>query len=66
MTVGGVILPETAKERPLLGTVVSLGPGKWDKENPGQRKSMIVSVGLQALEVNVKLRDDREYGAAGS
>ncbi len=44
VTVGGVILPEAAKERPLIGTVVTIGPGKWDKENPGQRKPMIVSV----------------------
>mmetsp|Transcript_25286 Transcript_25286/g.54952 ORF Transcript_25286/g.54952 Transcript_25286/m.54952 type:complete len:242 (+) Transcript_25286:107-832(+) len=49
VTVGGVILPETAKERPLMGTVVSLGPGKWDKENPGQRKNMIVKAGDKIL-----------------
>jgi len=27
-TVGGIILPETAKEKPQIGTVVAVGPGK--------------------------------------
>jgi co-chaperonin GroES (HSP10) len=42
VTIGGVVLPETAKERPLLGTVVSMGPGKYDKDSPEQRKAMVV------------------------
>ncbi len=27
-TAGGIVLPETAKEKPLMGKVVSTGPGK--------------------------------------
>lgn len=27
-TAGGIILPDTAKEKPLRGTVVAVGPGK--------------------------------------
>ena len=27
-TVGGIILPDTAKEKPQIGTVVAVGPGK--------------------------------------
>lgn len=27
-TVGGIILPDTAKEKPVEGTVVAIGPGK--------------------------------------
>ena len=49
VTVGGVVLPEAAKERPLMGTVATVGPGKWDKENPGQRKAMVVKEGDKVL-----------------
>lgn len=27
-TAGGILLPEAAKEKPLMGTVVAVGPGK--------------------------------------
>ena len=30
-TKGGVLLPESAKEKPVVGTVVSCGPGKTDE-----------------------------------
>ena len=26
-----------------------MGPGKWDKENPGQRKAMVVKAGDKVL-----------------
>jgi chaperonin GroES len=26
---GGIIIPDTAKERPLEGVVVAVGPGRW-------------------------------------
>lgn len=36
-TAGGIVLPETAKERPQRGTVISVGPGKMlDSGNRGQ------------------------------
>lgn len=28
-TVGGIIIPDTAKEKPQKGTVISVGPGKY-------------------------------------
>lgn len=31
-TKGGIILPETAKEKPKQGEIVAVGPGKVDKE----------------------------------
>ena len=34
-TVGGIIIPDTAKEKPQEGKVVAVGPGKLDDE--GQR-----------------------------
>ncbi len=29
-TAGGIIIPDTAKEKPLRGTVIAVGPGKKD------------------------------------
>lgn len=43
MTKSGIILPETAKEKPERGIVVAVGPGKL--LDNGQRASMDVSVG---------------------
>lgn len=41
MTASGIIIPDTAKEKPEQGTVVAVGPGKWDED--GERR-MPVSV----------------------
>ena len=30
-TTGGIIIPDTAKEKPQEGKVVGVGPGKWDE-----------------------------------
>lgn len=49
VTMGGVILPEVAKERPLLGTVVRTGPGKYDKDAPNHRKPMTLKEGDKVL-----------------
>jgi chaperonin GroES len=46
-TKGGIILPETAKEKPKQGEVVAVGPGKTDEE--GKLHAMHVSVGDQVL-----------------
>jgi chaperonin GroES len=32
VTAGGIVLPETAKEKPQKGTVLSVGPGERDEE----------------------------------
>lgn len=29
-TSGGIIIPDTAKEKPQEGKVIAVGPGKWD------------------------------------
>jgi|TARA_B100000768_G_scaffold168105_1_gene172703 chaperonin GroES len=41
-TSSGIIIPDTAKEKPLKGTVVAVGPGKKDE-------SMTVKVGDAVL-----------------
>ena len=30
-TKGGILLPDTAKEKPQEGKVIAVGPGKWDE-----------------------------------
>ena len=42
-TKGGIIIPDTAKEKPQEGEVVAVGPGKVS--NSGDTVSMNVSVG---------------------
>jgi len=47
ITPGGIVLPETAKEKPQKGTVLSVGPG--DRDESGKRIPMDVSVGETVL-----------------
>jgi len=42
-TAGGIVLPDTAKEKPQRGTVVSVGPGRL--LDNGNRGSLSVAVG---------------------
>ena len=60
---GGIIIPDTAKEKPQEGEVVAVGPGKVTED--GKRQPMEVKVGDKILfgkysgsEVKV---DDKEY-----
>jgi chaperonin GroES len=46
-TAGGILLPETAKEKPQEGEVIAAGPGKLDDN--GNRVSMEVKVGDRVL-----------------
>lgn len=43
VTAGGIILPETAKEKPQQGKVLAAGPG--DRNEKGERIEMDVKVG---------------------
>jgi chaperonin GroES len=46
-TAGGIIVPDTAKEKPQRGKVVAVGPGEMTEE--GKRKPMDVKVGNEVL-----------------
>lgn len=46
-TASGIILPETAKEKPQEGDVVAIGPGRRDDD--GNRVEMDVTVGDTVL-----------------
>mgnify|MGYP005838498223 FL=1 len=62
-TASGIILPETAKERPQEGKVVAVGPGKLD-ESGKSRLPMDVKVGDTVLfakyaGTEIKLEDKK-------
>jgi chaperonin GroES len=47
MTVSGIYVPETVKEKPQKGTVIAVGPGRKDDE--GKRIPMDVAMGDRVL-----------------
>jgi chaperonin GroES len=63
-TASGLLLPETAKERPQEGLIVAVGPGRWD-EDGAKRVAMEVAVGDKIVFAKysgseIKL-DDKKY-----
>ena len=46
-TSGGIVLPDTAKEKPQQGEVLAVGPGRVDEK--GNRQPMEVKVGDKVL-----------------
>ena len=46
-TKGGIILPDTAKEKPVVGEVVAIGPGKVTED--GKKVAPEVKVGDKVL-----------------
>ena len=46
-TAGGIVLPDTAKEKPQQGEILAVGPGKFDEK--GNRMPMEVKVGEKVL-----------------
>ena len=47
MTKSGIVLPDTAKEKPQEGEILAIGPGAFDTE--GKRVPMDVKVGDKVL-----------------
>jgi chaperonin GroES len=47
-TAGGIVLPDTAREKPQRGTVVAVGPGKL-LEKSGERAQMSLKVGDKVI-----------------
>ncbi len=48
VTAGGILLPETAKEKPQEGLVVAAGPGRWDEDGK-KRVEMEVAEGDKVI-----------------
>lgn len=46
-TAGGIVLPDSAKEKPQRGTVVSVGPGKL--LDSGERGALSVTIGDEVI-----------------
>lgn len=46
-TAGGILLPDTAKEKPQIGEITAVGPGK--RSDDGKRQDVEVKVGDQVL-----------------
>lgn len=64
VTSGGILLPETAKEKPQEGLVVAVGPGRWDEDGK-KRVEMEVALNDKVIfakysGTEVKL-DDKKY-----
>ena len=49
-TASGIVLPDTAKEKPMMGAVVAAGDGKWDE------------AGTKRIPMDVKKGDKVIYG----
>ena len=43
-TASGLVIPDTAKEKPQQGTVLAVGPGRWS-DDEGQHFALDVKVG---------------------
>jgi chaperonin GroES len=63
MTASGIVLPETAKEKPMQGKVLAVGPGA--RKDDGARVKMDVSKGdtvLYAKYAGTEVKiDDNKY-----
>lgn len=46
-TASGIILPDTAKEKPQIGEVIAVGPGKITPK--GEKEQMVVKVGDKVM-----------------
>lgn len=62
-TASGILLPETAKEKPQEGKVIAVGPGRLDED--GKRVKMEVQEGDRVLYAKyagteIKLESDRK------
>ena len=60
-TAGGIVLPDTAKEKPQRGTVVAVGPGRL--LDSGKRGELSVAVGDEVIYgkyggSDIKINDD--------
>lgn len=63
MTPTGIILPETAKEKPQEGKILAVGPGRMNEET-GKRASMDVAEGDRVIYqkyagTEIKLNDKK-------
>lgn len=56
-TAGGIIIPDTAKEKPQKGTVVAIGTGKKDEPLTVKVGDMVLYGKYSGTEINVEGKD---------
>ncbi|MFN0204643.1 MAG: co-chaperone GroES [Bacteroidia bacterium] len=56
-TASGIIIPDTAKEKPQRGTVVAVGPGKKDEPTTVQVGDVVLYGKYSGTEINLGGRD---------
>ena len=54
---GGIIIPDTAKEKPQKGTVVAVGPGKKDEPTTVKVGDHVLYGKYSGTELNVEGKD---------
>jgi chaperonin GroES len=53
-TKSGIIIPDTAKEKPQKGTVVAVGPGKKDEPTTVKKGDVVLYGKYAGTEINVE------------
>ena len=56
-TLSGIIIPETAKEKPQRGTVIAVGPGKKDEPTTVKPGDTILYGKYAGTEISVDVKD---------
>ncbi len=56
-TAGGIIIPDTAKEKPQRGTVVAIGPGKKDEPLTVKVGDVVLYGKYAGTEININSND---------
>lgn len=56
-TASGIIIPDTAKEKPMRGTVVAVGPGKKDEPMTVKAGDTILYGKYSGTEIQVEGKD---------
>jgi chaperonin GroES len=56
-TSGGIIIPDTAKEKPQRGTVVAIGPGKKDEPITVKVGDVVLYGKYAGTEININNND---------
>ncbi len=59
VTKSGLVLPDTAKEKPVEGEIIAAGPGRWDE---GKRIPLEVKVGDKVIYAKYAGSEIKEDG----
>jgi chaperonin GroES len=57
VTAGGIIIPDTAKEKPMRGTVIAVGPGKPDEPTTVKENDTVLYGKYAGTEVSMDGED---------